>query len=284
MEYQIKKNTTNTTNIYIFTTKFGYYIANVLQYLYHKNSINAEIVYEIDINKPNLYIILFSQKVKQFPRNYIIYQLEQKDISNWIDKKYEASILFSKKTFDYSVSNIKKFDNLLQKKMEFYPIPLIPIEYLLNINYNIPQTTDILFYGSMNNSRKQKISYIYHKLYKKYSFKIINNIYGKDLVDEIIKSKIVLNIHFYNDAILETCRINEIISCKKLVISEKPNIIDENNFNMYKDKVVFIDNINDMYNKIIYYLENPNEYNKITENIFQNHNICDIINNFKIFL
>ena len=83
--------------IYIFTTKFGYYISKCLEYILKEDKFDPEIIYNIDVNKNNLHIILFSQKVKIFPKNYIIYQLEQKDISKWIDKKYELSILYSKK-------------------------------------------------------------------------------------------------------------------------------------------------------------------------------------------
>ena len=248
--------------IYIQTTKFGYYISNAIKYLLFKNFIISNIIYEINHNNHNLHIILFSQKVKKFPKNYIIYQLEQKDISKWIDKKYELSILYSKKTWDYSKSNINKFSEILQKKMTYLPIPLIPINYLdnniiLNNSENNPKN-NILFYGSMNIIRKEKLQYLQQKLFPKYSIKIINNMYGIPLLNEINNSKIVLNIHFYKDALLETNRLNEILSCNKLIISEKPNITDDYNYELYKNNVVFIDNIDEMYEKIIYYLENDN--------------------------
>jgi hypothetical protein len=86
--------------------------------------------------------------------------------------------------------------------------------------------------------------------------------YGISLLNEINNSKIVLNIHFYKDALLETNRLNEILSCNKLIISEKPNITDDYNYELYKNNVIFIDNIDEMYEKIIYYLENDNS-NKI---------------------
>jgi hypothetical protein len=248
--------------VYIQTTKFGYYISNAIKYLLFKNFIISNIIYEVNHNNHNLHIILFSQKVKKFPKNYIIYQLEQKDISKWIDKKYELSILYSKKTWDYSKSNINKFSDILQKKMTYLPIPLIPINYLdnniiLNNSENNPKN-NILFYGSMNIIRKEKLKYLQQKLFPKYSIKIINNMYGISLLNEINNSKIVLNIHFYKDALLETNRLNEILSCNKLIISEKPNITDDYNYELYKNNVIFIDNIDEMYEKIIYYLENDN--------------------------
>jgi hypothetical protein len=251
-----KSNINNNDGIvYIFSTKFGYYVSIVLQYLFHENNIKSEIVYDINYKLNNLYIILFSQKVQKYPKNYIIYQLEQKDISSWINTKYELSIYHSIITWDYSQSNIEKFHDIIKKKMIYFPIPLIKynlLNPLINLN-NIP-SNNILFYGSLNNIRKHKINYLQQKLMPKYFIKIVQNIYGAELFQEIINSKIVLNIHYYKNAILETCRLNEILSCNRIIISEKPNIIDIKNYELYQNKVCFIENIDEMYEKIIFYL------------------------------
>jgi len=240
--------------IKIFTTKFGVYIALSLKYIISKNNINSEIIYNIDYKDESLHIILFSQKVNIFPKNYIIYQLEQKDISKWIDKKYELSIVHSTLTFDYSQSNINKFHQYLQRKIIFYPIPLIKLDLLyFNIDINVVPNNNILFFGSMNDIRKNKLNYLQNKLMPKYKIKIINGLYGINLYKEIINSKIILNIHFYKNAILETCRLNEILSCNRIVISELPDKIDIDNYNLYKDieNIIFVNNIDEMYNKII---------------------------------
>ena len=244
--------------IYIFSTKFGYYMSNILRYLFFKNFIISYIVYDIDPLNPNLHIIPFSQKVKKFPKKYIIYQLEQKDISKWIDKKYELSILYSKETWDYSKSNIEKFSEILQRKIKYVPIPIIPINYWkMFINLNIIPQNNILFYGSMNVIREKKLHYLQQKLAPKYYIKIIKNKFGIELFNEILNSKIILNIHFYENAILETYRINEALSCGKIIISETPNPIDDYNYQLYNEKkVIFINNMDSMVEKIIYILDN----------------------------
>jgi len=256
--------------VLIFSTKFGNYIANSLKFVLKQNNIESDIIFEIDYKNPLLHIILFSQKVKVFPKNYIIYQLEQKDISNWIDAKYELSIYHSIKSFDYSESNIEKFHNVLQKKINFFPIPLISIELLYNRNYSnyLKPSNDILFYGSLNNIRTNKLHILNKKLHPKYSIKILNNIYGERLIYEILNSRVILNIHFYKDAILETCRINEILSCHRRVISEIPNIIDFRNYELYKDSVIFVKDLDEMYHKICEVLEMDSYINDID---FQNH-------------
>jgi len=265
--------------VFIFSTKFGHYISLVVQYLLFKNLSLSEIIYDINPNLPNLHIILFPQKVKVFPKNYIVYQLEQKNISKWVDKKFELSILYSMKTWDYSQSNIEKFPEILQKKMMYFPIPLIPINFLdYRINLNDNPENNILFYGSMNDIREKKLNYLQKKLYPKYNIKITNK-FGRELINEILNSKIILNIHFYENAILETCRLNEALSCEKLVISEKPDMIDIQNYNIYKDLIIFIDSIDQMYEKILESLESNNTKVKFTyEQISNDNNITTFEN------
>lgn len=266
--------------IYIFSSKYGYYLAKTLQYILFKNFIISNIVDKINYQNDNLHIILFSQKVIKYPKNYIIYQLEQKDISQWVDKKYELSILFSKKTWDYSSSNILKFPDILQKKMQYFPIPLIPYHYL---NNNLKKdiynnsSNNILFYGSMNEKRQSILKYLQQKLHPKYKIKIITSIFENELFKEILKAKIIINIHYYENGILETNRFNECLSCKKIVISEKPNIIDVENYLAYSDKIIFVDNPLEMYEKIVYYLENEEEYQKYIDNINYDYDVKKIV-------
>ena len=254
-------------NINIITCKYGYYLSNVLKYILEKEEYKVIIKEYINLSDNNLHIILFSQKIKKYPKNYIIYNLEQKDISKWIDKKFELSILFSKKSWDYNELNISKFNKILQNKLIFFRLPCIEYKLIDNIhNINIEEF-DILFYGTMNEKRKNILNFIKLKLNHKYKFKIINNIFGIDLFNYIKKSKIVLNISFYNNALLECYRLNEIQSCKKLAISFYPNKDDIENFNYYKDSVIFVKSINEMIENINFYLNNKNNYEEKINNI-----------------
>ena len=271
----------NNTNkiIYIFTTRCGIYISRTIQFLLLLNNKHSEIVFNIDKNKNNLFIILFPHKVKIFPKNYICYQLEQKDISKWINYKYLLAILNSKITWDYSISNINKFDETIKKKIKLFKIPLISYyyfkpdiynKYITNNNNNITSNNevyDVLFFGHMNERRHKIINYIIKKLNNKYKFQYITGLYGDSLFEKILQSKIVLNIHYYEGSILETCRINEILSCNKLVISELPDISDIDNKNYYNDLIVYYENIDDLINKITLYMDNKEAYDlKINNN------------------
>lgn len=266
--------------IYIFTTKFGYYISLAIQYILKQNNISSIITFDINLSINNLYIILFSQKVKVYPKNYIIYQLEQYNISKWIDKKYKLSILFSHKTLDYSYANINKFDDILQKKITYFDIPCIPYEKLINYKFNEHIKYDVLFYGSMNDIRLQKINYLKHKL-QNLNFKTYNSLYGEQLFKEIMRSKILINVHFYNKGLLETCRFNEALSCKKIIISLKSESYDEYNYNLYKNRVIFVDSLDEMVSKIHFYLFNNNEYISHVNNYKYYDNYSELIDILK---
>ena len=255
--------------IFIISCKFGFYLSHALKYILKKQNYQVQIKEEVDLNSSNLHIILFSQKVSVYPKHYIIYQLEQKDISNWINKKYELSLLFSHRCWDYSDVNIKKFHHLIQQKMKLVHIPIVPFEEIYPQQDSTVQIEpfDILFYGTMNEPRKLILNYIQHKLGNKYKIKFINTIFGLNLFKFIQACKIVINIHYYENALLEAYRISEVQSCRKLVISFLPNKEDVDNFHYYKNSIVYVNSIDNMIGSIIYYLENNNKYEEKIKNI-----------------
>jgi len=262
--------------IYIFSIKYGYYISKTIQYLLKKKYIKSEIVSYIDTSIDNLYIILFSHKVPRFPKNYIIYQLEQKDICKRIDQKYKLSILFSHRSWDYTYANIMRFEETLQKKISYFPIPLIEYSKLVTFPVNYTNQYDVLFYGTMNGDRINILNYIQKNL-PFVKFRIIDSAFEKELFYEICKSKIVLNIHFYKNANLETARLNEILSCKKLAISFYPSTDELFHYKLYKDQVIFVKDVHEMIEKINFYLNNKDEYNKIIQNINFTDNKTNIL-------
>ena len=241
--------------VILFTTKFAYYLTHVLSYLLEKNGIPYTVVTEINPSNRALHILPFCQKIKVFPPHYIIYQLEQKDISKWIDARYEMAIALSVETWDYSMANIMRFSPFLQKKIKYVPIPLIPFSFLHRAPLGAPHRTPlhpILFYGSMNPLRTIKLDTLNKKLAPYHlNVHVIRGVFGKELFHHIRHSTIILNIHFYEGALLETYRINEALSCEKIVISEYPNKEDVHNYKLYKNKITFVQNMEDMANEIV---------------------------------
>lgn len=203
--------------------------------------------YKIKENQEYFYLVycLFSIEFKDLPKNkYIIYQLEQhtnnefsihyNDIKDELKDLYLNSYL----SLDYCNQNI----NVINEKLDIKP-KLLPIPFSLEENnwkfYNRNRKRyDIVFIGLLNNRRRKILNFL-----NKF-FKIAipsKTIYGTELIKFISRGHILLNIHYYENAILERVRLNEMINIGIPIISEKPNPLDLDSINDYKDSIKFID-------------------------------------------
>uniref|UniRef100_A0A6C0ESK4 Uncharacterized protein n=1 Tax=viral metagenome TaxID=1070528 RepID=A0A6C0ESK4_9ZZZZ len=206
----------------------SYILQNKLRTIGWKCNIIDKINYEENPNHYYLFMVITKDILSV--KKYIIYQLEQNvdnKLSIHYQSLYDTNVLNkiyknSSLIIDYSEQNINTM-----KLFVDYDIKLmnIPATNVININQNVSTNTnkmyDIIFIGCLNERRKN----ILDKL-TKYKILIANNTYGKDLELLCSKAKLCLNIHFYENAILERVRLNEIMSYGIQIISEKPNIND----------------------------------------------------------
>ena len=192
-----------------------------------------------------IYCLFFLQDIENLPvGRYIIYQLEQhtedkihpyyKKLLPMLQNIYQKSFLY----FDYNIQNIV----LLRQKLGIIP-KLLKIPFTLeNNSITKYQTTkkeyDIVFIGLLNHRRRKILNYL-----KRYFSVGIpsHGVYEKELVDFVCKGKILLNIHFYDNAILERPRLNEMIPIGIPIVSEKPNPRDLKILDLYKNNVCFIE-------------------------------------------
>jgi len=262
-------------NFIIYTTNIGLLIAESIGHMLKKLNYKYKIVLEItveDIKKNRkdpleIYIILFPQTLKNFPdvNKYIIYQLEQYKQSKWINDEYKKKIENSIFTWEYSLENYNNFEPEYKKKLFYLPVPTI------NIVHDIKPNTykyDLIFVGAPNKRRNDVI----RELKKRYKVLFLTKTFNNDLYDKMEQAKIVLNLHYYKNAILETTRINEALFNNKLIISEEPDEYDYFNRKMYEKNVIFIDeikddlsNIENLYNVINKYLDENTYYSRLQE-------------------
>jgi len=85
------------------------------------------------------------------------------------------------------------------------------------------------------------------------------NIWGDERDNLIYRSKIVLNIHYYETKIFEIIRISHLLANRAFVISE-----DSNATSIYADLVGgYVEcAYAEIVNKVVYYLDNPMERKK----------------------
>jgi len=233
-------------HIYIYTSVYGYNIAKYLLHYLTMNQIscslhtNTLIHDKIDSSLDDEYFfIFFPHNLEiQIPKNKVFfYQLEQinsdnkykRIINNNLINNIENSII----TFDYSKENINYYSKKINAKISYLPPPCNHI-----ISSNGDKEYDILFYGTLNQRRKDILNYL--KQY--YNVHVIYNIFGQELDNYIKKSKIILNIHYFDNPILETLRIHQAICHNVHIISEGKTLL---NSELYNSCVHFIDYIRD---------------------------------------
>lgn len=78
----------------------------------------------------------------------------------------------------------------------------------------------MLFYGSLNERRVKILSQLQEK-----GVKVIHlwGVYGPERDEYISRSKIILNIHFYESKVFEVVRVSYLLANRKFVISELGN-------------------------------------------------------------
>ncbi|MBS7805562.1 hypothetical protein KIH24_13395 [Rhizobiales bacterium TNE-4] len=181
-------------------------------------TINAN---KIDHDARNIIIgchLLDPQSANIIPTNSIVLNTEQlsNEIGSWNQnimfwlQRYEA--------WDYSIKNIEniKAVGLTQPKhlmLGFH-------EKLLSIPKARHQDIDVLFYGSMNERRRKTLDEISNRGLK---VKELFGIYGKERDEWISRSKIVLNLHFFNTKIFEIVRCFYLMINSKAVVAEIDN-------------------------------------------------------------
>lgn len=211
-KYQITDN-------YVFILSPQHYFNNVKKILEINNKCKC-IYYNMEQMKSR---ISFKNKEK-YNKQYI--ELTNKLISN------------SLVSFDYNKDNLKYFNNTI-----YLPPPIIT-----NIN-QCEKIYDILFIGLfLENTRRY---YIINNLKRFFKIKIVYDNIGDKLTEIINQSKVVLNLHYFDEnTLLEEVRLNEIINSDTHILSELPHIDVNDMKEKYKDRVTFI-NIIEKPNKII---------------------------------
>ncbi len=276
----------NNTKIKILTSDLISSIANYMKKIINNLNINVTVdiinsLTEEDKESDDYYIIIYNGFNKLFlPKFYIMYIIEQ-DTSNFFkDIKYLNMINKSNILWDFNIKNsIKKIINYPFSNYFYLTCPYV---YEYN-NYNNDFKYDIFFYGGYNERRGK----ILKEISKRYNIKIEHQITGLEKENAIKQSKIILNLHHYDNVILETTRINEILNFNKIIISELPAAHDWYNVELYKNSVIFIDeikddlsNINFLYKQLDKYLNNNNEYNKKIKLNIENNKILSTKSQF----
>ena len=159
--------------------------------------------------------LLDPEMIPSVPANSIIVNTEQLGFVKepWNSRVFEWGKHFE--TWDYSPQNIHKLkkaglENVKEFKIGFQ-------KELRRIPANSTKDIDVLFYGSGNDRRMQILNQLGKKGLKVEAFA---GIYGEERDEYIARSKVVLNLHYYESKIFEVPRVFYLMTNSVCVVGE----------------------------------------------------------------
>lgn len=239
----------------VMTTPHTLFLAKMVASSLRRHGWTVDVVTEAPRNfSHDYYIVLCAQMFEHLPPGdrRVCYQLEQSVSSRWFTPDYFSVLENSLAVFEYSLKNIE----FLSSKGIVYPhIFYLPIGAQGSEKQTLrsdDKKYDILFYGDYKSSPRRRR--FLDRANVKYNIKVVDDVFGDDVHVLIRQSRFVLNLHYYEGALLETPRIQECVSLGTPVISEAT--LDMGDYPYVKDAVVFFEegSIEDMERAIDYAL------------------------------
>jgi len=166
----------------------------------------------------------------ELPANAIIFNLEQTDKSStWLVEPY-LTLLRTHQVWDYSKRNVEVF-----RSQGISDVRLVPVGYVPELEriVDAPKDIDVLFYGSMNSRRQLVIEQLRSAGVK---VETVFGVYGGERDAMIARSRVVLNVHFYESKIFEIVRVSYLLANGVCVLSEDGDDPMEEDF---RDAVAF---------------------------------------------
>jgi hypothetical protein len=155
----------------------------------------------------------------QIPNSSIIFNTEQlsDETAQWTQVICEWGRHFE--IWDYSLKNIEFFKQVGLLNTKHFKIGYQ--RELERIKFDDDRPIDVLFYGSLNERRIQILKSLEAE---KVIVKTLFGVYGAQRDEWIAKSKVVLNMHYYQSALFEIVRTFYLLTNQVAVVSERGDV------------------------------------------------------------
>ena len=164
-------------------------------------------------------IVLGSNLLVQYalepPKNPIFYNLEQlgNDLP-WMTMPEFVDLFRRYPHWDYSQANIEYLAALGLPRPTYVPIGYVPE---LTRIAPVPEDIDVLFYGALNGRRYAVLRELHERGLR---VKWLPGTYGASRDAWIARSKIVLNLHYFEAKIFAIVRVSYLLANRRAVVSE----------------------------------------------------------------
>jgi len=159
---------------------------------------------------------LLVQYALEPPKNPIFYSLEQLgDDLPWMTMPEFVDLFRRYPTWDYSQANIEYLAAMGLPRPTYVPIGYVPE---LTRIAPAPEDIDVLFYGALNGRRYAVLKDLHDRGLR---VKWLPGTYGASRDAWIARSKIVLNLHYWEAKIFAIVRVSYLLANRRAVVSER---------------------------------------------------------------
>ena len=159
--------------------------------------------------------LLDPQAMHGLPDETILYNSEQiDDNSNWITGPY-IELLRRCAVWDYSEANVAQLRQRGVRRIRHIPLGYVP--QLTRIPTVAHQDIDVLFYGAINERRKNILEGL---IARGLRIEFLSGVYREERDRTIARAKVVLNMHYYDASVFEIVRVSYLLSNEKAVVAE----------------------------------------------------------------
>ena len=265
--------------VYSFSLIF---VENAIELAKKYNFIYTE---TIDFDDNETYVI-FGAHDKDYAYKLLLYKYNNKKDYIVINSEQPSSVLFNNKYYQQllRVSKVVDYNSISVNKIKLTINSQAKCCYFFDFPINVPNENkeyDIVFIGSSNTTRENAFKCLKNKYPDKkilFDFGYNYTDFNK-LTNLLINTKIILNIPFYSDGILEVHRINKALSCGCIVVSTRGK--EEHINTIYEDYIHFTDDlVNFDYNSV----ESKLPYNNLQQVFYKKYSFdfLQIVNNYTI--
>lgn len=239
----------------ILTSRHCEFVAASIQRALRKIDVGSKIIFGMPEGgyEDLPHFVICPQMFEQLPALYVAFQMEQSVSARWFNDRYMRTLQRSFAVLDYSIANIDTLAASGLQRSQLFHVPLGYLPDYRDTGVAGKEQYDVLFYGDIHNDRRRRFIGALEKVCR---VKVIHDLFGADLRAEIAGAKLVVNIHYYEDALLETTRLWECVSLDKLVISERACNMQENGDLESLVDFVDLNDLDGMVARVRYWLEN----------------------------
>jgi len=149
------------------------------------------------------------------PKDPILFNLEQVEGASWQWARTPLLDLLRRyPVWDYSEANIERLVEWQVPRPTHVPIGHVP---QLTRIAPAAEDIDVLFYGSLNERRRVILDEL---LARGFRVKWLFGVYGATRDAWIARSKVVINIHFFESKVFEIARVSYLLANRRAVVSE----------------------------------------------------------------